>query len=260
VGIALSQLLQRMLAKRPNDRPEWDEVLKVLASSEEILAKPSVAGPAVEAAIKLQQQQEKEHLAAQEAAERQIRATELYQYSCEELARSFDQIVEEFNAHYQHGKILMEKPRGDGREYHLPTGGAIVCSFFYAKETNIIIRGRQLVGGGILGIRRGVSANLLLLRQTPDDLYGIWLGCLVKPGALVDPRRLIGTRGITPETGIPFGFTHAADFYEEMRWAPGTAQHVFTYEIRDDVGALFSDFLETAFNPPPPEMVIRRER
>ena len=44
----------------------------------------------------------------------------------------------------------------------------------------------------------------------------------------------------------PFGFQTESDFYDHIRHAGG-GMHIFTYEMRHDLGELFRDLLETAF-------------
>lgn len=250
VGLPLAQLLARMVAKRPQDRPAWDEVLGIVASSDEPPPNPSRVAGAVEAALTREQEIRKATLAAAEAAEREAQKEELYHHSCERLVELFDRIIAEFNSQYQHGRIEVQRGHRTGRTYRLPTGGAIECEFFPRRETDIRVAGGRLVGGGYLGAVRGLSANLLLVREADDDLYGRWAGCLVRISAIVDARKLLGSRGLTRETVIPFGFRAPNDFYEEIRWAIGGV-HVFTYEITSDMEQLFADILEAALKGPP---------
>jgi hypothetical protein len=98
-----------------------------------------------------------------------------------------------------------------------------------------------------LGIENGVSANLLLLQEGKDDLYGKWLGCLVSPTVGVSCEAIAGRWGITERTMFPMGFGSDPEFYEQIKYAFGGPLHVFKYEIRDDVKKLFTDMLETAF-------------
>ncbi|MBZ5525642.1 MAG: serine/threonine protein kinase, partial [Acidobacteriia bacterium] len=61
VDIATAQLIQRMAAKRPQERPDWDEVLRVLTTPQPtvIAAANQPITAAVEAALKKRQEQEK---------------------------------------------------------------------------------------------------------------------------------------------------------------------------------------------------------
>jgi len=249
VSLGVAQLLRRMAAKRPSERPDWDEVISILAATSND-DKPSTIAGVVELALKRQQDLQQAELAEAAAAERQAQADMLYFRSYEDLIHVFDEVVNEFNQHYQHGRIEHKHVTGmRTATYTLPTGGKIQCEFFPRQETNISIAGGQLIGGGYLSVEHGPSANVLLLREGEDDLYGRWVGCLVDINALVDVRKVIGTRGLTANTVKPFGFSRANDFYEEIGWVD-RGMHVFTYEIREDVKQLFTELLEAAFNGP----------
>ena len=248
---AVSQVLARMVSKRPQDRPGWDEILNHLRGSETSI-EPSVdIDCLVELAVDRQSAAEKRDL---EQRQRQDRARELlsiYNHSCEELLIKFDAAVQQFNERFQLGKITVQNFRHDwafahpGRIYHIPNSGSITCQFFTATENQARIQNQELSGGGIIGLQFGPSANLLLLKQSSDDLYGHWSVCQVEVSAFANPERLIGKHGITRETIIPFGFHEQADFYDQIRYASG-GMHVFSYKIRHDPEVFFAELLEFA--------------
>lgn len=250
VSLAMSQLLSRMVSKRPQDRPNWDEVIAKLSSDEQPDAEAVSVSAAIEAAVKRQQVIDRVKLAQAEDAEREAHKEELYRHACAGLVKSFDGIMEHFNRGYQLGKIATSIYHIDGRRYSIPTGGAIKCAFFSRCRRDFPLGTGQLVGGGFLGIENGVSANLLLLREAKDDLYGKWLGCLVNLSYVAHPSDLIGRWGITERSVFPMGFGSEPEFYEEIKYALGGPLHIFKYEIRGDVKKLFTDMLETAFAPP----------
>lgn len=258
----LSQLLQRMVAKRAGDRPEWDEVLSIVTSTEGVPAsakgspKVSTIETIVDAADRLRRGQEQAELTAREAAERRNRTREAYEYVCEELASSFDRLVEEFNSKYQFGQIRVQKSGNGNRLYTLLGAGAIECECFPHYGPPMKINWGELIGWGYLGIVDGASANLLLVRTLADDIYGKWLGCLIRVGAFVaNPAAIAQRYGLKV---WPFGFRQAKHFYREIQMA--NAMHIFTYEIRDDVPGLFADLMETVFQRPasPPSQTTFR--
>lgn len=102
-----------------------------------------------------------------------------------------------------------------------------------------------MIGGGWIGLAKGRSANLVLLKFGGDDLYGKWVVCEIGFMALADPAKIIGKFGITGSTIIPFGFKDAY-FYDQIRYATGM-MHVFTYTFTDDVVRFFVDLLHQAF-------------
>ncbi len=101
-----------------------------------------------------------------------------------------------------------------------------------------------MIGGGWIGVSNGRSANLVLLKQGVDDLYGRWVVCEIGLMALADPAKIIGQFGITPSTVVPFGFKDAY-FYDQIQYATGVL-HVFTYTFTDDVTGFFADLLHEA--------------
>ncbi len=209
-------------------------------------SQPNVIANAVEIAMKRQAQLEAEALARKQASELQASKGELYQYSCQRLLQEFDRVVEQFNEGYQSGKIKAYGNAFSGRHYSLPTGGQIDFSFFPRRDSGIPLAGGQLIGGGYVEISRSASGNLLLVRDGDDDLYGRWLGCLLTVRVGVDPKKIIGSYGITSSTVQPFGLKREEDFYEHIPLADGHVMHIFNYDLRTDMKQLFVDLLETA--------------
>lgn len=115
------------------------------------------------------------------------------------------------------------------------------------QKTDINIAGGNLIGGGFIGIERGLSANILLIQKSPEDIYGQWLACFMKLHALVDPQKSL-SRLSSPPPMEPFGLSSESDFYEHIRGAGSGGMHIFTYELKADLDQVFSDFLDTAFS------------
>jgi serine/threonine protein kinase len=252
VPVSLVQLVARMVAKRPQERPDWGEVLKILSD-------PAIASitqrneavvlavqSAVASAISKRQGQEKLELERKLEQEELNRFMGLYIYSCEALIDSLNPPVDQFNQSYQYGKITIKKmPRTHGipgTSYQLPTGNEVLVRLFSPRKNGITVRHKTLIGGGWIGLPRGRSANLVLTKDNSDDLYGQWSICEVKIMALANPRKIIGSYGITEETIEPFGFQSEQDFYEQILYASG-GMHIFTYNFIQDVVEHFSGFI-----------------
>jgi len=244
----LAQLLSRMVAKRPADRPAWDEVIAVLSSSVVESEELEDINSIVEKAISRNNRVERARL----VREQEIAATQdierLYESSFKQLISGWDNVVELFNAGFQGGTIQKRQLRASvSFQYVLPNASSIYVHLFPRKETDIKITGSTLIGGGVVGIDGAVSASLLLLKDSPEDLYGRWLACLVKLMVAVVPQQALAHLSRRPPAE-PFGFQCDTDFYEHIRYAGGHATHIFTYELRDDLDGLFRDLLETAFS------------
>jgi hypothetical protein len=239
VPISFAQLILRMAAKRPQDRPDWPEVLEVLRGAlvEPATNRHPAISQAVASAVAKQREQDKRDLeSAREERESQRRLL-LYQHSCEALLGRLQAIVAQFNQDFQLGKIEVNKDWA-ATCYALPRGGAVEVSFFEPIAVGIKISAGLVVGGGWIGLRHGRSANLVLLRESTDDLYGRWSVCEVKLMALVNPRAIVGRFGLTPKTVEPFGFKDAY-FYDQIRYATGIA-HAFTYHFSHSVEDYFA--------------------
>jgi eukaryotic-like serine/threonine-protein kinase len=252
LGIAIAQLVDRMAAKRPDERPDWEEVLRILTTPDAILGGsdlPSV-DRAVQAAIRRKQEQDKVNLRSEEESLDAERKTKLYFHACEELLTKFEAVVASFNSKFQHGTIKVSRRTGlfdQPREvdYAIPGGRTIIVRFFLGQETRVRVRGGQIVGGGLIRIGNGRGANLVFLRQGENDLYGHWAVCELNLMALADPRKLVGRFGLTEGMPLPFGFESSKDFYEQMAFSTGI-MHVFTYNFIDDPKQFFGDLLEVA--------------
>jgi serine/threonine protein kinase len=244
VPISLAQLILRMAAKRPQSRPDWPEVLGVLRSPlvEPVANRHPAISEAVASAVAKQHEQQRQDLDSARKDRERDKQLRLYQHSCETLLERLQVIVSQFNHEFQLGKIGLSKDWA-ATCYDLPTGGTIEVSFFEPDTRGIKITAGIVVGGGWIGIRGGRSANLVLLRDSNDDLYGHWVYghwvvCEVKLMALTNPRKIVGRFGLTSQTVEPFGFKDAY-FYDQIRFATGT-MHAFTYHFTNTVEDYFA--------------------
>jgi serine/threonine protein kinase len=241
VPVSIAQLASRMVSKRSNDRPGWDEALKILSLPETRSATdhPSVKA-AVEAVIGRRQKEEEKALKSRQQQTEREKQGALYQYSCEILLQKLQPAVEQFNRESQHGQISCDR-QWAFTTYLIPSGHNIQITFFEPGMSGIKIRGGEVIGGGWIGISEGRSANLVLLKESADDMYGRWFACEIGIMAMVNPRKLLGRFGLTERTVVPFGFKDAY-FYDQIRYATGIT-HAFTYNFIDDVGDLFAQLL-----------------
>lgn len=241
--LPVAQLISRMVAKRPQERPEWNEVLKILSDPAIEPSQPRhpAIAEAVTAALAKRQQQEKRDLESDREAQEFKRQQQLYSHSCETLLERLQPAVEQFNREFQLGKIAVRKEFVASTFYSLPTGNSIEVSFFTPKRTGTKIRGGVVIGGGWIGLMEGRSANLVLLREGNDDLYGHWVVCEVKLMALTNPRKIVGQFGITAKTVQPFGFRDGF-FYDQIRYAQGGV-HAFTYDFINNVEDYFANLI-----------------
>jgi serine/threonine protein kinase len=278
VTAPLAQLIQRMLNKRAQDRPDWDEVLRILTTLESPKKKASLIRGAVEAAIRKADEQRRAQLARAARVREEENRKRLYRYSCIELLRVFDRIVEDFNSEFQHGKISVQREALEDdvvyihsmldTRYSLPSGGEVECYFFpdvVGRAGRVVkVRGATVIGGGMVGIgewsrafhilelnkgplwvRRGRSANLVLLRDGEGDLYGRWVVCEIDVATTADVPELVGKFGITDRTVFPFGFEDPSDFCDQVP-RRSCGGHVFRCSFKRDVARFFAELVKDA--------------
>lgn len=241
--LPLAQLLSRMTAKRPQDRPDWDEIIGVISSSadnEEELPTRQI----VDRAVTRHHEIERQRLDEERQRDQSRNRARLYEASFREVLSRFDAIVAEFNAQFQGGEIR-KREIGTDIAYELPEAPTMSIRLFSRRETRRQISGGELIGGAAMSLQGGASANLLLLRDDPNDLYGRWIGCLVEVSAFVNPAVSLGRLSSTPPT-VPFGFLSEQDFYEHMVHAGG-GMHIFTYDLWNEPARLFSKLIDTAY-------------
>ena len=240
--MSLAQLLPRLVAKRPQDRPEWDEILKILSDPaiEPSASRHVAITQAVASALAKRQDDERRQLESARKVKEAETQRLVYSHSCETLLQRLLQPIEQFNREFQLGSIEVRGEYGV-TYYRLPTGKSIQVSFFAPGLTRIKIRGGVVIGGGWVGLWESRSANLVLLRESDDDLYGHWVICEVRLMALADPRKIVGQFGITSTTVQPFGFGESF-FYDQIGCAQG-GLHVFTYDFTEDVENYFASLI-----------------
>lgn len=284
VSAAIAQLIQRMLSKRPQERPDWDDVLRILTTLNSPRKRRTAIRKAVEVAIRKTEEQHQARLAEAERAREKEKRKQRYIYSCNDLLKVFNQIVEEFNSEFQHGKISVQhEPLEENvgyihsmldTTYTLPTGGEIRCYFFpdVARHDNHTVKvcGATIIGGGFIGIgspettlggtaaiaqavleaefpgmRTGRSANMLLLKDREDDLYGYWVVCEVDITALTDRQKLVGSLGITAKTVFPFGFKEGWDLLDQISSADA-GMRMFSYSFTNNAARFFAGLIKDA--------------
>lgn len=227
----LAHLVARMMAKRSQDRPEWDEVLSRLSGLQKAEDTRVELEPALEAAFNLEKKKVKAALDIAEERDRAGRQAEFYLHSCEALVRELDQVAETFNEKTQGATIEVQKGENQRRLYVVPNQVGIELRFFAQGPGTIRLCGGTLTGGAFLGVSHpmGLSGNFLRVQMGENDLYGEWRFCFTKVHALVgDPREIQSKYSVTAE---PFGFRRHDHFFDEIQWAGQGGMHIFTYEI-----------------------------
>jgi eukaryotic-like serine/threonine-protein kinase len=245
VNSAVGQLLFRMVKKRAEERPDWDEILRVLSMQDmaESASNPRISA-AVEAAVAQQRLQDQARSAQELRDAERKKQVDLYSFSCRSLLEQLEPSVREFNKKCHVGKIAAARDAGITR-FQMPGGQSVSIAFFEPRIPPLQLRHGLLFGGGWIGLRNGRSANLLLVRTRPDDLYGGWSICELTLSAFVSSAAVLSELGLREGQPTPFGLKDTY-FYDNIRHINGAA-HVLNYHIRNDVVAYFEELMASAW-------------
>jgi serine/threonine protein kinase len=87
IGLTLAQLIDRMISKRPEDRPEWSEIIQRLNSTIDTVPPDPGIAAALAAAIKRKEERDKVAAKAEQRRLNLQMKDELYKTSCQQLLR-----------------------------------------------------------------------------------------------------------------------------------------------------------------------------
>lgn len=255
IPLELRQLLPRMVAKRPQERPDWTEIIRILQTEAVPVlptASPLILG-AVEAAARARDQAEAARAKAEKEQADAAQRLRLYEHACRELVTMADTAVAEFNSLYQGGSITKASTPSyatfgpPGAVYRLPGQiGEVRLTFFPQPSGDVRIRDEHVIGGGLLESHVS-GVNLVLVKDSNDDLYGRWVAFAIRINAIAgNPARFMREYSLTT---VPFGFKRPDDLWKEIYFAGG-GLHVFTYERREDVADVIRAVLKSAVTGP----------
>jgi hypothetical protein len=202
---------------------------------------------AVSAVVAKKAADEKVRLKLAEEQRESERRLELFKHSCDVLLQRLRPAVEQFNRECQVGQIRVKKGRETfGRVgsliYVLPTNREISLEFYDVGRVRPAIHGGVVIGGGLLRIVGGRGANVVLLQEGSDDLYGRWTVCEMKfSGIIRNPGALLGKLGLDDTAVEPFGIP-GSHFYEQISYARGIG-HVLNYTFIPDVERYFAGLI-----------------
>lgn len=232
IPVGVDQVVQRMLAKRPQDRfTTWGEVRNALQGAWNASPRTSDARiqalttTLLEGATQLHQKKvaaENERLRLERIEKEE---TQLDAWQVTQLISDLQEAVTAFNEQSALGSIRLQESasRAAWKTYvfDVPLTGAIQLLFFKLNPPMKFQRGSCRIFGH-LRVDNGLGYNYLLLRKDNDDIYGQWFICKISISGLADPRKY-------PRRLEPFGFQNETEFREHMRYAEGV-MHVYNYE------------------------------
>ncbi len=172
---SVAEILFRMTAKRPANRPEWEEIVRVLNFEQPQIVSPEV-DPEILQAIRNQaeervrktQAEETSRLIEEETAERRRLEREDYSIAFQRLISQFDAIIEAINEHTPIDKIIISTDSSN-QKYKMPNGRILSVSNFGMASS-----GARVLGGGLMSVEGGLSANLMLNGSRENIAEGTW--------------------------------------------------------------------------------------
>lgn len=204
ISAPIARILLKMTDKYPTNRPTWEDVLSVLSFDKPKNSKVEIDPDLLVAFTK---QADEQFRAKQAQTEAELRAAErqnLLQLRREEynqafikLVEGFDQLIETLNQQLPDAKIIISGTLSD-RKYTLPNGKVVSCiNFGYSPKE----RGNVL-GGGLIGVAGGLSANLAFRGSHENIAEGYWSAIQVTMPLVMSNKRLELYRraGIDDET------------------------------------------------------------
>lgn len=234
----LSQLIMKMIAKKPEERySNWDEIIKRIqtAQAEE---KPKVdVSKLITKAIQTREEEEKQRLEAEKKRKAKEELDKLVSYRADELLEGLKEVVNAFNTSYEGPKINISEhssPYAPTKTFSasFPKGGSVnlVVEPVYHS---IIFEGKQVRAWGYFQNSKGKGFNIMLVLDKPEDLYGNWL-CLHNTH-----NPLARTTDGRPE---PFPFDTFEEFAKEIQHIH--ALHIYQFQISPFVKDMLIPFFE----------------
>ncbi len=176
--VPIASVIDRMLAKNPAERPDWDTVVRVL--SHEDIDPPEDVEEVLRAAMQQRRAVEGSMRRAAQAHEEREEREAAFWAACQDLARNCDDIARELTQYDEELRLQIVHGPQHSRTYQFNHGAWLSCIFL-----NPEYRGQEVAGGYVLGAaclvvatQEGPSANLLLIGERPDQSRGRWVGAV----------------------------------------------------------------------------------
>jgi serine/threonine protein kinase len=264
VPAPLARLLLRMVDKWPNNRPEWDEVIRVL-SGDAAPPRASSLDPRALGAMRAhvdqrfrdQQTRTATELKREQERERHAARSAEYEESAKRFLSEFDRIVDDYN---QQDTDYQIRVKGQGtlfRQYTLMNSHVVVCQVFQYHPVDGAFG--NILGGAYVGVDGGLSTNIVLFGRAEDLASTRWTPVQVTLSGIIarNRDRYYQTAGVSRATmgfleyeygeepwrrDFPsyFGFSSAEAFHENYGRRGGA--YNFTPTSSDIIGA-FNEIL-----------------
>lgn len=176
--VPIASLIDRMLAKNPAERPEWEVVIRVL--SDEDIDPPQDVEEVLRVATQQRRAVAVSMRQAVQVREEKMEREAAFWAACEDLARKLDDIARELSRYDEELDVTIMPGPQHSRTYQFTHGAWLSCIFL-----NPDYRGQPAFEGYVLGAAclvvatdDGPSGNLLLIGERPEHTRGRWVGAV----------------------------------------------------------------------------------
>lgn len=169
------QVIAKMTAKRPEDRYNtWDEIINRLQNTTPSAGTNTIdISGLIKKAQESQQQELNQRLEAERKRNAEAEKRKMLDYRFEEIFTMFTQMAEQFNAHSDTLKFKVELI---GNKIHASTTGRKQVVAFYADvNEDLRIRNKEVLAWGYIEASSRIGFNMILVKESPDDIYGTWI-------------------------------------------------------------------------------------
>ncbi|MFQ5799914.1 MAG: serine/threonine-protein kinase [Bacteroidota bacterium] len=234
-----SEVIQRLLSKRPGDRyRSWDEVRSALESAfvrdrSGELNKPAALASLVEEANRRHREATERRLADEALRRKRGEQQEIDRLQQDEIVERFRALIQAFNTETEGPKACLEASAGGAYQVRLPYAQVASLSFF-PIEPPLSLPPHQVRFGALVADPNGCGFNLLLKRH-PDEQYGEWSVCRVRANPISGRvHRHCDYFGFGPSKIVEIERGHRA-------------VHIYVPEFSNDVDGAIEAFLRSLY-------------
>lgn len=225
LNINLSQLIMKMMAKRPEDRyASWDEVIQRIQTAQTKEMPKIDVSKLIMKAIQTKEAEDKKRLELEKKYKEKQELEKNVHYKCEELVDGLKEIVEAFNKGFEGGKFQIAETTA-----WTPAVKTFSATFTKGGHINLIVEpvyqtidfeGGKILAWGYFANSNAKGFNVVLLKSNPDDIYGYWL-CLHNTHNVIARQK--------DRRPDPFPFDSLEEFSKEIKFVH--AVHIYVTAI-----------------------------
>jgi len=176
IDLGLSQLIQKMISKRPTDRYSlWDEIISRLRSNNNTSEPRQDISQLVEHALETKRIEEIEKLRLESEANKRKELEGIVEYAFTDILKAIQEIVESFNSASDVAKLEVDFPG--------PLMVNVFKESYPGKKVKVLVNvvydtiefdGGTIKAWGYVKASSGRGFNLILRASSTEDIYGNW--------------------------------------------------------------------------------------